>query len=138
MRWPFFVMCPFAQGTGRKGQVFSMGKIVAMCRNNDFRRAYVRGKSYVSPVVVVYVIKNRLKTVRVGITTSKKVGNAVQRNRARRVIREAYRALAGQVRPGVDLVFVARGRTPTVKSTEVLRHMERQLKAAGVLQEPPA
>ena len=28
-----------------------MGKIVAMCRNNDFRRAYVRGKSYVSPVV---------------------------------------------------------------------------------------
>ena len=64
------------------------------------------------------------------------MGNAVQRNRSRRVIREAYRALADQVRPGVDLVFVARGRTPYVKSTEVLRHMERQLKAAGVLQEP--
>ena len=113
-----------------------MENFVPLCRNNDFRRIYARGKSYVTPVVVVYVMKNRLKTVRVGITTSKKVGNAVQRNRSRRVIREAYRALADQVRPGVDLVFVARGRTPYVKSTEVLRHMERQLKAAGVLQEP--
>ena len=135
MRWPFFVMCPFAQGTGRKGQVFSMGKIVAMCRNNDFRRAYVRGKSYVSPVVVVYVMKNRLKTVRVGITTSKKVGNAVQRNRSRRVIREAFRALAPRVRPGFDLVLVARGKTPYVKSTDVRRQLERQLQASGLLRE---
>ena len=42
----------------------------------------------VSPVVVTYVLKNRAGTVRVGITTSKKIGGAVQRNRARRVIRE--------------------------------------------------
>ena len=112
-----------------------MDKIVPLTRNNDFRRAYARGKSYVSPVVVVYVIKNRYKMLRVGITTSKKIGNAVHRSRARRVIREAYRQLAGRVRPGVDLVFVARGRTPYVKSTEVQRHMEKQLKAAGVLLE---
>ena len=110
-----------------------MGKIVAMCRNNDFRRAYVRGKSYVSPVVVVYVMKNRLKTVRVGITTSKKVGNAVQRNRARRVIREAYRGLVPAVQGGWDLVFVARSRTLHMKSTEVRRVMEAHLKKTGVL-----
>ena len=116
-----------------------MDKIVPLTRNNDFRRAYARGKSYVSPVVVVYVIKNRYKMLRVGITTSKKIGNAVHRSRARRVIREAYRQLAGRVRPGVDLVFVARGRTPYVKSTEVQRHMEKQLKAAGgLLEEGPA
>ena len=113
-----------------------MEKLVPICRNNDFRRIYARGKSYVSPLVVVYALKNRTKNVRVGITTSKKVGNAVQRNRSRRVIREAFRALAPRVRPGFDLVLVARGKTPYVKSTEVLRHMERQLKAAGVLQEP--
>lgn len=106
-----------------------------MCRNNDFRRAYARGKSFVSPVVVVYVMKNRLGLTRVGITTSKKIGNAVQRNRSRRVIREAYRALQPRVRPGLDLVFVARGKTPHVKSGEVLRHMERLLSGAGVLAE---
>lgn len=111
-----------------------MEKIEALCRNNDFRRIYARGKSYVSPLVVVYVLKNRTKNVRVGITTSKKIGNAVLRNRSRRVIREAYRALAPRVRPGHDLVFVARGKTPHVKSTDVGRHMERQLMAAGLLE----
>lgn len=110
-----------------------MDKIIPLTRNNDFRRAYAKGKSYVSPVVVVYVLKNRQRLLRVGITTSKKIGNAVQRNRSRRVIREAYRQLADRVRPGFDLVFVARGRTCHVKSTEVQRHLEKQLKAAGLL-----
>ena len=77
----------------------------------------------------------RTKNVRVGITTSKKVGNAVQRNRSRRVIREAFRALAPRVRPGFDLVLVARGKTPYVKSTDVRRQLERQLQAAGLLRE---
>ena len=104
-----------------------MEKLVPICRNNDFRRIYARGKSYVSPLVVVYALKNRTKNVRVGITTSKKVGNAVQRNRSRRVIREAFRALAPRVRPGFDLVLVARGKTPYVKSTDGRRQLERQL-----------
>ena len=112
-----------------------MEKLVPICRNNDFRRIYARGKSYVSPLVVVYALKNRTKNVRVGITTSKKVGNAVQRNRSRRVIREAFRALAPWVRPGFDLVLVARGKTPYVKSTDVRRQLERQLQAAGLLRE---
>lgn len=112
-----------------------MEKLVPICRNNDFRRIYARGKSYVSRLVVVYALKNRTKNVRVGITTSKKVGNAVQRNRSRRVIREAFRALAPRVRPGFDLVLVARGKTPYVKSTDVRRQLERQLQAAGLLRE---
>lgn len=112
-----------------------MEKLVPICRNNDFRRIYARGKSYVSPLVVVYALKNRTKNVRVGITTSKKVGNAVQRNRSRRVIREAFRALAPRVRLGFDLVLVARGKTPYVKSTDVRRQLERQLQAAGLLRE---
>ena len=112
-----------------------MDKIVSICKNNEFRRAYARGKSYVTPLVVVYVVKNRRKEARVGITTSKKVGNAVQRNRSRRVLREAYRQLADRVKPGYDLVLVARGRTPFVKSTQVQRHLERQLWDAGVLRE---
>ena len=111
-----------------------MDKIVSICRNNDFRRIYARGKSYVTPLVVVYVMKNRTRNVRVGITTSKKIGNAVLRSRSRRVIREAYRELSPRVKSGYDLVFVARGRTPHVKSTDVRRHMEKQLRAAGVLE----
>ena len=109
-----------------------MGKIVAMCRNNDFRRAYVRGKSYVSPVVVVYVMKNRLKTVRVGITTSKKVGNAVQRNRARRVMKAAIDEHLDYNIGGYDLVFVARGMTPRLKSWQLSSVVAKLFAQAGL------
>lgn len=112
--------------------------MISICRNNDFRRAYSRGKSYVSGVVVMYVLRNRRKNVRIGITTSKKIGNAVRRNRARRVIREACRSLLPQIRPGYDLVFVARGRTPFVKSTVVGDSIEQLLKTAGIFSEKAA
>ena len=115
------------------GTDVDMDKFISICRNNDFRRLYAKGKSFVSPPVVVYVKKNRNQGLRVGITTSKKIGNAVLRNRSRRVIREAFRELSPRVKSGYDLVFVARGRTPHVKSTDVRRHMEKELTAAGVL-----
>ncbi len=111
-----------------------MEKIISLCRNNDFRRAYSKGKSFVGPLMVTYVRKNRLGVTRVGITTSKKIGNAVLRSRSRRVLREAYRQLSPRVKPGYDLVLVARGRTPGAKSTEAGRLLEKQLSAAGVLE----
>lgn len=86
-----------------------------------------------TPVLVVYVMKNRGRGLRVGITTSKKTGNAVKRSRSRRVIREAVRALAPRIRDGYDLVLVARGKTPFVKSTQVQEALEQQLGKAGLL-----
>ena len=65
-------------------------------RNKEFARAYARGKAFVHPKLVLYVMKNRLGHTRVGITATKKIGNAVHRNRARRVIRAAlYQMWAG-------------------------------------------
>lgn len=110
-----------------------MGEFVTLKENKDFRRLYSRGRSYVSPVVVAYVMKNRLGTVRIGITTSKKIGKAVMRNRSRRIIREAFYQISSDIKPGYDLVFVARGKTPFVKSTDILRAMKKELKEAGVL-----
>ena len=110
-----------------------MDLLIPIKENKDFRRIYAKGKSYVSPVVVTYVLKNRSRNVRLGITTSKKIGNAVKRNRSRRVIREAFRSLAPGIAPGYDFIFVARGKTPFVKSTDVRRAMMLQLKNAGVL-----
>lgn len=101
--------------------------------NKAFQRAYTRGKYYVSPVLVSYVVKNRKDLLRIGITTSKKTGNAVKRNRSRRVIREAFRPLASQLPAGYDLIFVARVKTPFAKSQEIRRVMEQQLRAAGIL-----
>ena len=106
-----------------------------LTRNNEFARAYTRGKSFVHPHVVLYVNKNRLGRTRVGITASKKIGNAVTRNRARRVLRAAlYEVLPPDV-GGYDLVLVARGQTPRLKSTQVAKTLGRQLRAAGLVQE---
>ena len=60
-----------------------------LTRNNEFSRAYARGKSFVHPHLVLYVNKNRKGTTRVGLTATKKIGKAVTRNRARRVMRAA-------------------------------------------------
>ena len=87
-----------------------------------------------SPVLVTYVMKNKNNNLRFGITTGKKVGKAVKRSRARRVIRAAYYELYPDIKQGYDFVFVARGKTPYVKSQTVLDAMKKQLKAANVLE----
>lgn len=110
-------------------------KIVAVNENRDFRRIYAKGKSWVAPALVTYVCKNRSKHLRVGITASKKIGNAVQRNRSRRIIRAAYRTFLPRLdqNRNVDLIFVARGKTPYVKSTVIEKMMAAHLKEAGLL-----
>ena len=110
-----------------------MEEYVSINLNRDFQRAYAKGKSFVSPVLVTYVLKNRKHALRIGITTSKKTGNAVRRNRSRRIIREAFRTMPREIKSGFDLVFVARAKTTKMKSTDPRCGMMQQLKSAGVL-----
>lgn len=101
--------------------------------NKDFRRLYYRGKSQADTCLVTYVMKSRLGETRVGITSSKKIGKAHERNRARRLIRAAFSFFEGELNASYDIVFVARSRTSKVKMQEVREQMEKQLIALGVL-----
>ena len=85
------------------------------------------------PLIVTYALKNRLGYTRLGITTSKKIGKAVQRNRARRLIKTAYRNLLAEMAPGYDIVVVARTKATFSKEQMVERALRSQLKKAGVL-----
>ncbi len=107
-----------------------MAKFAVLNQNSDFRRLYGRGKSKAHPALVSYVMKNRVGFCRIGITTSKKIGNAVVRNRA---IRAAYAEVAPALRGSYDIVFVARSRTAGCKSGDIALVMHRQLSALGVL-----
>jgi ribonuclease P protein component len=111
-----------------------MATWVTLCENKEFRTLYYRGKSAVHAGVVTYVRRNRLGYPRVGITTGKKVGCAVQRSRARRVTREALRPLF-PLCGGYDIVFVARTRTPEMKSTSLAPVIHRHLQELGVIGE---
>lgn len=110
-----------------------MRQTVMLKENSDFRRVYGRGRSFVNPGVVVYVMRNRLGTRRLGITVAKKIGRAVDRNRAKRIIREAYYALEQRTVSGIDLVIVARKKTIYLKSTDLLRAMSGIFASAGIL-----
>lgn len=105
-----------------------MSKNIALNMNRDFRRVYSRGKSIVSPILVTYIIPNRMSVNRVGITASKKIGNAVKRNRAKRIIRAAFNQIKDSLNNEYDIVFVARGSTVSSSSNKVYNVMNKHLK----------
>ena len=114
------------------------GEMISLKENYEFTRAYKRGKSVVHWALVVYIFKNKTKNNRVGITTSKKIGKAVTRNRARRVIRAAYRQNEELLKTGYDFVFVARAKTAEMKSDDLARIMKKLFEKGKVINEKPA
>ena len=78
--------------------------------NYEFRRLYRKGKSAGTGRMVIYCRKNPTGQNRVGITVSTKLGKAVHRNKLRRRLREIYRIHEADLRPGIDMVIVARTR----------------------------
>jgi len=85
-----------------------MGRIHRLKKNVEFQRTYRNGSYIATKALVAYVKPNNLKETRIGITVSKKYGKSVKRNRIRRLIIESYRLLKDKVKPGYDIVFVAR------------------------------
>lgn len=77
--------------------------------NRDFRRIYRKGRSAVSACLVVYCRRHGTGN-RLGVTVSTKVGKAVTRNKVRRRLREIYRLNREKLRPGYDVILVARSR----------------------------
>ena len=104
-----------------------MVSLVSVKRRNDFRKAYSKGKSFISKNLVIYVSRNFKKGLRVGITTSKKIGNAPQRNRARRIIRESAKSVLEKFSGNFDIIFVARKSIVDKKSTELDPIIEKGL-----------
>lgn len=102
-------------------------------RNGDFRRLYKRGKVCATRSVVVYVTRPRYVVSHYGITVTKSIGNAVKRNRAKRVIRAAFRELRPYLNKEYDFVFVARNFTTECKSNVVLKDMRYAMRKLELL-----
>jgi len=110
--------------------------------NRDFKWLYNRGASIAAGYVVIYYrktpnakdgAKNRL-----GITVSKKLGNAVKRNRVRRLIKESYRLMEGNMSPGYSIVLVARMRAADCTFEQIKRDVSFLFKKSGIIKSAAA
>ena len=111
---------------------------VSLKENRVFRRLYAKGKSAVGSGMVLYCRRNGGKENRLGITTGTKLGHAVVRNRVRRRLREIYRLNEDRLRPGYDIVVVARGRAVHSRFDELQKQFLRLASKVGLLREPPS
>lgn len=93
--------------------------------NRDFLALYKKGKFTACKYSVIYIRPNGRPFNRLGITAGKKIGNAVHRNRAKRLIRLAYRENETEMPVGIDIVIVARTAICNIKSTEYCGYMKK-------------
>lgn len=105
-------------------------------RKQDFQRVRQEGRSWFHPLVILGAAPNDLPYTRIGVTASRRVGKAVRRNRAKRLLREAARRRYDRIQPGWDLVLIAR---PTIVGRtfhQVDQALEQLLHQAGLLRSP--
>ena len=123
-------------------------KFTAIGENHLYQKVYARGRSRVGKYCVVYVLPDlhakklaaanprKCKINRIGLTVSRKLGGAVERNRCKRIIREGWRAVDKErgVKCGFLIVIAARGAAMRAKSTDLKNELENSLEALDMLQ----
>ena len=99
----------------------------------DFQATYVQGKSGAARTLVMWLRKGPGASLRLGVVASKVIGNAVQRGRAKRRLREAWRLNRHRFHGDVDVILVARRSILTARWQDVNEDLNRLAKRAGLL-----
>ncbi|HET9906072.1 MAG TPA: ribonuclease P protein component [Anaerolineales bacterium] len=111
-----------------------------LTRSEDFKRVRRSGKSYAHPLVVLIVQTHDKRSnpvgqtrIKVGVAAGRTVGTAVYRNRAKRLLREAMRALIPDIAPGLDLILIARPGLVSATLEDTQRALSNLLQRAQIL-----
>jgi len=117
-------------------QVFGVKRKFRLTRSTDFQRVRRLGKSFAHPLIVLITLRNELgDQSRIGIAAGRSVGNAVRRNRAKRLLRAAMQPYLPSISSGWDIVLIARRPLTDVKSQQAQKVLAILLRRAGLLQE---
>ena len=111
-----------------------MNKRQRIKKNEDFQTVFKKGKSYANRQFVVYCMKkDDQQAFRMGLSVSKKVGNAVTRVQIKRYLRQAFLELKDDLRQDMDYVIIARNQAATLDFHETKKSLQHVLKIAKVL-----
>ena len=109
-----------------------------LTRSEDFKRVRRSGRSYAHPLLVLVVQACDEGTLHIGVAASRGMGSAVQRTRAKRLLREAVRALLPSIAPGWDILLIARPPLLSCKMPEVREALLTLLRRAELAAQAPS
>ena len=112
-----------------------MDKLVTLKRNKEFNYVYRRGKAVSRRDFTLVYVRSRYGGLRTGFAVSRKVGNSVVRNRARRRLKEALRLLLPEVQGSFSAIFVAKPEIRDVQFADLVGQMRGALRKAGILRQ---
>ncbi|MBT9174886.1 MAG: Ribonuclease P protein component [candidate division WS2 bacterium] len=108
-----------------------------LTKNCEYRQVFASGVSVATRGIVLYRTENGQSENRTGFVVSKKNGNAVIRNRIKRLFKEAYHYYAAELTKGYDVVFIARAPAATFDFTQAATEMKCILKRGGLFKVIP-
>ncbi len=111
--------------------VCNVGKAGYLTKPAEYASVHSKGRSWATNLLVMRVLPNNLDCSRCGFSISKRVGNAVTRNRVKRVLKEILRQL--KLRPGFDVVFIARGNAAQAGFADLKKALDSLLLRAELL-----
>ncbi|EJO17803.1 MULTISPECIES: ribonuclease P protein component [Streptococcus] len=112
-----------------------MKKSFRVKREKDFKAIFKDGASFANRKFVVYQLENQQNHFRVGLSVSKKLGNAVTRNQIKRRIRHILQSVKGSLVEHVDFVVIARKGVETLEYAEMEKNLLHVLKLSKIYQE---
>lgn len=115
-------------------QVHRMNKRQRIKKNEEFQLVFKKGKSVANRQFVVYSYrKEAQQEFRIGLSVSKKIGNAVTRNRVKRYLRQSFLEIKEELRNDMDYVIIARHQAATLDFHETKKSLQHVLRIARVI-----